>query len=222
MATEPLDLPTNAYWEAVREHVDPTGSLWRTPEVGGLGRYRKPGGLADVERWHREAPSRHALVEQYSWTITDPATVAFVAEHAGPRVVDPMAGSGWWARLLADAGRDVIAYDLTPPASAANAWHKVGVEHFPVVLGDAVDTVAVHSDRTLLLSWPPYGFDACPILDAYAGARLVYVGEDWGGCCADDGFFEQLGKDWSKAAEHVPVQWSGIHDVVHVYERGVR
>jgi hypothetical protein len=210
---------TNAYWEAVRDHVDPTGSLWRTPEVGGLGKYRTPGGLADVERWHQESPSRHDLVERYSWTITDPATVAFVVEHAAPRVVDPMAGSGWWAMLLAEAGLDVVAYDLTP-AGPENKWHKVGVRHASVLRGDAVETVAVRSHRTLLLSWPPYGFDACPILAAYSGDRIVYIGEDWGGCCADDGFFEDLGKAWTKVAEHVPVQWSGIHDIVHVYERG--
>ncbi|HEY0643679.1 MAG TPA: hypothetical protein VGD39_09690 [Nocardioides sp.] len=209
---------TNAYWDAVREYVDPTGSLWGTPEVGGYNLYRDGQGEMDYRRWCREAPSRHDLVEQYSWTITDPATVAFVVKHAGPRVVDPMAGSGWWAKLLAEAGADVVAYDLAL-AGPDNEWHKAGVRHASILRGDAVDTVAAHRDRTLLLSWPPYGFDATPVLNAYPGDRLIYIGEDWGGCCADDGFFEALTKSWTRIAEHVPVQWYGIHDVVHVYTR---
>lgn len=208
---------TNAYWDAVREHVNPSGSLWGTPEVGGYNLYRDGQGEVDYRRWCREVPSRHDLVEHYSWTITDPATVAFVVDHASPRVVDPMAGSGWWAKLLTEAGLDVAAYDLTP--GQGNTWHKSGVQHTTVLRGDATETVVAHGDRTLLLSWPPYGFDARPVLAAYPGDRLIYIGEDWGGCCADDSFFEVLTKSWARTAEHVPVQWYGIHDVVHVYTR---
>jgi hypothetical protein len=209
---------TNAYWEAVRGHIDPTGSLWRTPSVGGYGLYRDHLGRLDVERWHHEGPKRSELVERYSWTITDPTTVDFVARHV-ERVVDPMAGTGWWAKVLTEAGVDMLAYDAAPPASQENTWHKTGVEHFAVMAGDAVQTVTVHSDRTLLLSWPPYGFDACPILDAYAGDRVVYIGEFEGGCCGDDGLFEALSRDWVAVGERVPVQWDGMHDVVRVYDR---
>lgn len=216
-----MDAVTNAYWEAVREHVNPTGSLWRTPEVGGYDRFRDGGGRPDFERWSREGLRRDDFVGRYSWTITDPDTVAFVAKHAGVRVLDPLAGTGWWARLLTDAGLDVLASDAKPPAGGENTWHKEGVEHFPVLLADALDAVRVHVDRTLLLAWPPYDAPIGALaLAEYAGARVVYIGEDWGGCCGDDALFEAFARDWVKTAEHVPVQWSGIHDIVHVYERG--
>ncbi len=215
-------LHRNPYWDAVRDHIDPGGSLWETPSVGGLGRYRTgPGGALDVDRWARETPKRTDYVKRYSWTITDPETVAFVAEHSQGRLVDPMAGTGYWAWMLTQAGVDVIAYDINPPAldRDANPWHRNVEAHLTVSEADAKDSAALHHDRTLLLSWPPYGFNACPILDAYKGDRVIYIGEDEGGCCGDDPMFEAFQCDWTRVAERVPVQWDGMHDIVHVYDR---
>ena len=211
----------NPYWDAVRDHVDLSGSLWGTPSVDGLGRYRSPSGELDVDRWVRESLKRTDYVKQYAWTITDPDTVAFVAEHSRWRLVDPMAGTGYWARVLAQLAVDVAAYDLNPPAPDCedNTWHRNVAAHSMVQQADAVESVVLHADRTLLLSWPPYGFDACPILNAYKGCRVIYMGEDLGGCCGDDDMFEAFERDWVKVAEHVPVQWDGMHDVVHVYDR---
>ena len=220
MTTTTLAL-TNPYWDAVRDHVNPTGSLWNTPSVGGIGRYRTATGDLDVERWSRESPRRTDYVKRYSWTITDPRSVTFVAEHSRGRLVDPMAGTGYWAWMLTQAGVDVVAYDLHPasPDSDANHWHRNVAAHLAVLKANAVDSVVLHEDRTLLLSWPPYGFDACPILDAYQGSRVIYIGEDQYGCCGDDNLFETFERNWTRVAEHVPVQWDGMHDIVHVYDR---
>ncbi|MGS2615108.1 hypothetical protein ACVCAH_11360 [Micromonospora sp. LZ34] len=158
---------------------------------------------SDVERWGRESPHRSEYVKRYSWTITDPETVAFVAEHSGGRLVDPMAGTGYWAWQLTQAGVDVAAYDLNPPAlhSSANPWHRDTAAHFPVSMADAKDSAALHPDRALLLSWPPYEQSiGVETLGRYAGQRVIYIGEDWGGCCGDDGMFEAFERDWTKLA----------------------
>ena len=165
--------------------------------------------------------ARHDLVDQYAWTITDPATVAFVAEHAGPRVLDPLAGTGYWAHLLGQHGVDVHASDLNPPGSDGNHWHRAGVTYAPIEADDAVDSTRAHGhNRTLLLSWPPYdnplGWD---IVHAYQGDRIVYIGEGWGGCCGDDGMFRLFECDWVEVARHAPVQYMGMHDFVTVYDR---
>jgi hypothetical protein len=210
--SETLTLLDNPYWDVVKDHVNPKGSLWGTPEVGGL----RIGD--DPARWVREAPSRRENVCRYSWSITDPETVAFVAEHSRGRLVDPMAGTGYWAWMLAQSGVDVVAYDLNPPApgSEDNHWHRDAATHVTVHKADATDVTALHADRTLMLSWPPYGFEALRILHAYDGDRLIYVG-----CCGDDAFFEELADErlWVEVAERVPVQWFGMHDVVTVYDR---
>lgn len=192
----------NPYWDAVKDHIGPD-RFYGTPCVD----------------WGTKRIDRHELTSRYAWTISSPATVAFIAEHSGARVVDPMAGTGYWAGLLRQTGVDVAAYDLNPPGTTDNSFHREGATFVDVYQGAAADTVTLHPDATLLLSWPPYGFDATPILRAFAGDRIIYIGEGYGGCCGDDDLFELLGKEWAETAEHDPIQWWGIHDTVTVYDR---
>lgn len=208
---------SNPYWDAVRNHIDPTGSLWRTPTTGGFHQYRTPTGDLDIEAWHRNAPKRSDLVAKYSWTITSPQTVAFVAQHSQGRIVDPMAGTGWWMKLLTDSGVNCVWADRDPHG---NRWHKDATHHLPIPEAEGVDTAAAHPDRTLLLAWPPYDTsDGADILNAYRGQRVIYIGEPEGCACGDDAMFQTFGTDWEMAAEHIPVQWDGLHDVVRVYDR---
>lgn len=205
---------TNDYWDAVKDHINPTGSLWGTPEVGSpLGR------TGDWDRWMRETPQRHDLVRRYSWTITAPQTVAFVAEHASGRMVDPMAGTGWWSYVLAPHGVDTVCSDLGP---GTNHWHQDQPLWVPVAAADAVDAVTAHPDRTLFLAWPPYDSSAgVDTVRAYRGARLILTHEGEGGCVGDDDLFTELAANWVEVADHVPVQWFGLHDRITVYNRKV-
>ena len=68
--------------------------------------------------------------------------------------------------------------------------------------------------------WPTYddtwSFEA---LKATKADHVVYVGEDLGGCCATDGFFEYLGEHFVVVyADNVP-QWMGLHDRLWIYRR---
>lgn len=56
----------NPYWDAVRDRIDPTGSLWKTPSVDGIGLYRDHSGKIDGVRWARESLRRHDFVGRYS------------------------------------------------------------------------------------------------------------------------------------------------------------
>lgn len=200
----------NPYWDAVRADVQDSGMPWRPgPTIGGLGNYEP------VIR-------RDALVGRYAWSVTDPSTVAFVAEHLGPRAIDPIAGSGYWAHVLSQCGIDVIASDIAPPDVAKNGYHKPGVTHFPVTMADAADAVTAHAqDRTLFLSWPTYDDPTgARILAAYQGERFVYIGESGGGCCGGDDMWQAIREDWHEVATHRVVQWYGLNDWVTVYERG--
>lgn len=161
------------------------------------------------------------LVARYAWTVTDPPTVDFVADHVGPVVIDPMAGTGYWARLLAERGVLVLAYDRHAQSPADNLWHR-NMPHWTRILpGEAADTVAAAGpDVTLLLSWPPYGTpDGADALHAYTGNRIVYIGEDGDGCTGDDELAKILATEWVLVECHQPVQWWGIHDEVFLYHR---
>ncbi len=207
-------LASNAYWDAVKDDVRPADTPWDPgPQVGAPD-------YTDPEWWRRNV-GRNDYVRRYAWTITAPETVAFVVEHSGSAVVDPMAGSGWWAYLLGEAGVDVAASDLYLPGTDDNHWHRDVEPWVPITALDGVEAVRQHgAGRSLLLAWPPYDSPAgADILDAFQGDRVVFIGEGEGGCTGDDRLFALLDADWVEVAAHRPVQWYGIHDHVIVYDR---
>ena len=206
----------NPYWEEIRGYLVPS-FLSSGIEVdifrGKDGKWREP------VNWET-LPTRTTMVKKYSWTISDPATVAFVASQcAGNKVLDPLAGTGYWGYLLRQMGVDIVCTDVNTPST--NPYHR-GIEpHVKISRLDARASVMLQKDRTtLLLSWIPYGDPiGWQMLKLFNGSRIIYIGELHDGCCAEDFFFTDLYEKWDKIAEHNPVQWSGIHDYVTVYER---
>lgn len=203
----------NPYWDALKDCVE-ADSFRGNPVVG---EYRLDRSVADSMA---HAPNRQLMVRKYCWTIPDPDTVAFVTEQARGGLVDPIAGTGYWAYLLGQAGISVVCYDLNPGAALhTNGWHGDDL-YVGVCAKDCAEAVALHPDRTLFLSWPPHGQDVgARILLAYKGNRVIYVGEGRGGGTGDDEMHEILDQDWTEAASRLPVQWWGQRDRVTVYER---
>jgi hypothetical protein len=187
----------NPYWDALRAGTsipaDATSIDW--PAVGPRAAL---------------AAYREFCAFRYTMTISDPATIAFITTHANGRVIDPLAGTGYWAYLLQQAGIDANASDPHPSAHA----------YLHVTATDAATAVADAPDRTLLLSWPPYRRSiGAQILLAFPGSRVIYLGEDSDGYCGDTAMFDLLRDAWTAVAEHTPVQWPGVHDHVTVFDR---
>ncbi len=165
---------------------------------------------------------RRALTMQYSWSIPDPETVVFVAEQSGGKIIDPMAGTGYWAYLLTQAGVITLASDLDPPqpGSKDNIWHRDVAQFVEVARNDAAAAVQdVDPSYTLFLSWPPMSSAAARAVQAYPGDKLIYIGEDKGGCNADDSFFDLLDEQWSVSALRHLVRWEAIRDYAGVFVR---
>lgn len=202
----------NPFWDAVKDCVEPD-SISGSPVVGQYRLYQS------VEETLAKTPNRQRLVRQYCWTIPDPDTVTFVAEHARGGLVDPIAGTGYWAYLLGQVGVDVVCYDLNPGTVLHhNGWHGEDL-YAPVGASDGTDAVALHSDRTLFLSWPPYETEAgARILTAYAGNRLIYIGEGQG-ATGNAELNQILEKEWTEVDSRQPVQFWGVQDRLTVYER---
>jgi hypothetical protein len=203
----------NPFWEAVKDGVE-TDSFRGNPVVG---EYRLD---RTVEENMARSPNRQNLVRKYCWTIPDPETVAFVAKHAQGGLVDPIAGTGYWAYLLAQLGVEVVCYDLNPgTALVTNGWHGEDL-YAEVGAKGGAEAAALHPSRTLFLSWPPFQQDVgARILQAYKGNRVIYIGEDEGHT-GDDELRQILATDWTEVDSHQPVQWWGVHDRVTVYDRG--
>jgi len=210
----------NPLWELVGPRWQLHERLFREPTV--LTPYPEGHARAGEHDMLSSFQRREPMVKRFAWSVTAPATVDFVAEHAGELLLDPMAGTGYWAYLLRQCGVGVLASDLHGGAGNANPWHPEANAWTDVERGDALDTLAAMGGapgHTLLLAWPPCGDPVANLaLVAYTGTRVIYIGEEWG-CTADDEFHQRLESHWQLVAAHVPVCWDGIHDRVLVYER---
>ena len=150
---------------------------------------------------------RLRLVRKYSWAIPNDTALKEIARHAP--IIEIGAGNGYWAYCLAQKGINVIAYDLKVPE---NPWHSVQK-------GDALEA-SKHSDRTLFRCWPPYDEPmAADALRSYKGKTVIYVGEGYGGCTADDEFHKLLKAEWKKIKVVKIPQWNGIYDCLTIYQK---
>lgn len=152
-------------------------------------------------------------VKRYSWAVPSPLAIAAIARYA-PKVIELGAGTGYWAKLLRDAGVDVVAYDIQP---YKNEW--VDGRHFDVLQGD-YSIVRKTSDRALMLCWTPMSNMAYTALNVYRGNMVIHIGEHYA-CTDSDEFFDQLERDWLEVEDlHIPQFW-GLHDYLTIYRRKI-
>lgn len=146
-----------------------------------------------LEAWRRQRNSPHTLrsedlVARFGFAIPDETALEVIAQHSPHGVVEIGAGTGYWAKLLADRGVDVAAFDIAPPPSPANTSFAGEEPWFPVAAGDE-RVVAEFPERTLLLVWPTrnedWAADAALLHAAGGGPKLIFVGEPPGGQTGD-------------------------------------
>jgi hypothetical protein len=209
---------SNPLWEIVRlmpgdpyygpgERIDPNGH-WASDLDDGA-----------MRRAHAAGLGRSGLCARYSWSIPSPGDMAWLRQMLdGQSIVEIGAGSGYWAWQLAQVGVAVAAYDPVPPGPD-NSFNQHKLYH-PVAEGDH-GKAAEHPGRALMLCWPSCGASfAKEALHHYRGDTVIYIGEDEGGCCADERFHRILRRDF----EHVGsspkhVTYWGIHCDLSVWRR---
>ena len=166
-------------------------------------KYRNPSKMAD----------RIDVCKKYSFAIPNDKAIRKIAEF-NP-IIEIGSGTGYWAMLLQNAGVDIVAVDN-------NSWgHKWTKKWFESHIGnEGCLKNPEFKDRTLFLCWPPLEDEmARRALENYRGNTFIYVGELWGGCCAEDSFFEILDNEWEELETINIPQWPCIHDYLIVYRR---
>lgn len=210
--------------------------LWRElPHELTIGRKKSLETIQTLKRWGVPLPCPEALAigafaiaefaardyatAHWAWAVPDENAIETL-QHYSP-IVEIGAGTGYWARLAAEAGADIVAYDSRPPVAGrkkAVAWAIETGTYFPVLRGGP-GMVRFHQDRTLFLCWPPYGHNmGADCLRRYEGDRLIYVGEN-GGCTANDAFHDGLDKHWEIVKVVAIPQWHGLHDRMFIFKR---
>lgn len=200
--------------------------------------------LIDVADRNDDDQLRAMMLRRFGFAVPTDASVAVVAAHAPNGIVEIGAGTGYWARQLANAGLDVVAYDLDPPPADTNPWFAGTTPWFPVAASDH-RIVARHASRTLLIGWPTRN-ESWPTecLDTYsrAGGRcVVYVGDPPGGSTGTADFHARLGEapecihctyrlvdvpcvcgvdpQWSRVVDVGLPRWKGIDPRLRIYAR---
>lgn len=154
--------------------------------------------------------ARKPLIWAYSWAVPSPEAIQAIADLSP--IVELGGGTGYWGWLLKQAGADVLCLDArveSPPH-----W-------YPVVHGGPQDLTS-HSDRTLLLVWPPLASlkEPCMAFDAlqhWKGSQLVYVGE-WRGRTASPQFHDAVESRFKKTLELPLPRWEGFFDSLFVFQ----
>jgi hypothetical protein len=176
-------------------------------------------------RQKREPFPGSGKISKFCWVIPTQEMLNLIAGCGD--VVDVGAGTGYVPWLLRQIGVDVIAYDAMPGPTIGNRHHffKFGWVH--VRKADAARAAARHSDRALLLCWPPADNDmSSRALQAYqenGGTTVIYIGAKDTLCGADTGdtrFHTMLEQDW--VLEHQlkqPAWMKGYEDYARVYRR---
>lgn len=199
----------NPYWEVVAPAVTLDGDRRVVNGGSAVGSVRL--GFAQT-----------ILQAAYTYAVPSPETLAWVKNFAGDRkVVELGAGRGYWARLLADGGLPVRAFDSEPPDSSENAsFPKAGRQQsvwFPV---DDLDGFGseLNADAVLFLCWPPgwgnrMASEALELFESRGGRRVIYLGESKGGKTGDDAFFDGLSDRWALESEDAQfVSWWNLAD----------
>jgi tetratricopeptide (TPR) repeat protein len=176
--------------------------------------------VKDVAEYNRYGV-RGVLVRKYSWAIPNEEALTTIRD-LGP-IVEIGAGSGYWSAMLKARGADIKSFDIAPlgtPDGVKNYYHGASDRAWTEILPGDESTAALYPERTLMLSWPPYGEPvAYNALKNFKGDTLVYIGEGYSGCTGDDAFHELLEAEW-ESTKYVDIpQWDGIHDYLTVYKR---
>jgi len=167
---------------------------------------------------------RDKCIKEYAFAIPNEEAIDTLIQY-GP-IVEIGCGLGYWARLVQDAGGEIIPYDahVNDKGMVKLYMHKdkYAQPHTRVFHGTH-EVVALHSNMTLFLCWPPYynsmAHDCIQTYLQHGGQTVIYVGEGYGGCTGDDAFHNLLSEHMEVAKTvSIPV-WPGIHDRLDVYVR---
>jgi hypothetical protein len=158
---------------------------------------------------------RDELIPKYSFAIPNEEAIKEIASLHVP-IIEIGAGTGYWASLLNAQGVDIICFDTFQGKYSHGDWRN---RWFKVEKG-GVEKVRENPDRALFLCWPDYNTNtANDCLKNYTSEFVIYIGEDRGGCTADNDFFDTIEKDFELYKQIEIPQWQGIHDMLYIFKR---
>jgi len=124
-------------------------------------------------------------------------SIQYLTGKDKPAVLDPMAGTGAMAKCLNDRGVFTRATDLFIDREMFNSYNN---QWMPVMEMDAIAALehfAIDSIDLVIMSWPDYESPIAAdvmkwLADYKPDMPVIYIGEPYGGCTADEEFFDLI------------------------------
>lgn len=150
----------------------------------------------------------------FAWAVPTEKAIREISNFIGnEKTLEVGAGLGLWSRLLQLKNLDIIATD-----NFSSHVDKFKKRYCDVEEIDAISALNKYDRRNvLLIIWPPMTNMSSEILKQFKGNKLIYIGEDKGGCTANNEFFEILSQQWSLYKMIEIPQWTGVSDFVNFY-----
>lgn len=175
------------------------------------------GTLLNTNSWRR----RDECLQKYSFAVPNDEAIATLVKYSP--VVEIGCGLGYWAKLVHDAGGEIIPHDIHVNKKGMVKLYMSKDEYatpHTQVFKAGVEAAELHSDKALFLCWPPYNesmaHDCLQTYLKYGGQTLIYIGENYG-CTGDDAFHDLIENNMELShSVQIPV-WPGIHDCMYVY-----
>jgi hypothetical protein len=180
------------------------------------------GVLGNFESFANAFHVRDKCIKEYAFAVPNEAAIEALI-HYGP-VVEIGCGLGYWAKMVQDAGGEIIPYDSNANDKGMVKLYMTKEDYVPThtrVFQGGAEAAELHSDKALFLCWPPYdssmAHDCLQTYLKHGGQTLIYVGEGAGGCTGDDAFHDLIEEHMECARSiSIPV-WPGIHDCMDIY-----
>ena len=172
---------------------------------------------------------RLILTRKYAWAVPDEVAIKLISEFSP--LIEIGAGIGYWAKLIAEVGGDILAFDteenwetMKIAGDFEEISKKTGVQvdleykWFDVQVGDE-ETIKQYPDRTLFLCWPPFQSEmGLNCLKKYTGEYFIFVGEEARNS-NNESFDQYLDQHFYKIIDHPIPKYEGITDSLKVYQR---
>ena len=162
---------------------------------------------------------RDEMISLSSFVVIDQILAKSLAEYIGNRkVLEIMSGIGCLAKALSDQGVTIHPTDIFEDTYCFNGYQNTFMDVEQMDCVEAIEKYGKDYD-ILLCYWPR---SESPIIEALLAMRrvnpnmvMLYIGEDYEGCCAPNEFFDEA--EWIEERRHIHLKnWDGIHDSTYL------
>lgn len=176
--------------------------------------------------WAYSYAPRKNYIKKHSWSIL----TTEVAHHLGKflsmfdLVIEPFAGTGYLAHHLREAsglGKRYRAYD-----ACLSHWDETERPNYGFTKSGVFNT-NIKKAGCVVMSWPNYNQNLAYRIarKMVSGQYLVYQGEGWSGCTANDEFHQHLDDAFevvsgrSFLVDQHGHRWPGMYDTWTIYRK---